>query len=272
MPKPITFLSTRIQEPADWIIPNLLKRRNTAFILGEPKKACKSWLLFNLGWDVSEGKNVWGVQHTKTGEVFAPSRPMRVLYFTQEDTEDDLQDRFKIMVAAGRVPNDNFYYQAKDLNLAFDGKDAEERIHAAIKTCAPVDIVMFDPMRRIHYFDENDSQAIARFWKSLNKMQVEFNCACLFAHHLTKPSREGVDRSSPHAARGSGDIFGGADAFINVVPCPRPGQGRRSSQKRLVLHFETKRSAPLAPMSLVVNLDTGHVLFDEFNPKTGEEI
>jgi RecA-family ATPase len=236
------------------------------FVLGEPKKAMKSWLLFNLGWDLSEGRNIWGVKHTKNGEVFVPARPMRVLYFTQEDTEDDLQDRFKLMVAAGRVPNENFYYQTKDLNFAFDGESGEKRIHEAIKTCAPIDLVMFDPMRRIHYFDENDSQAIAKFWKSLNDLEAKFNCSAIFSHHLTKPSKDGASRESPHAARGSGDIFGGADTFINVVPKPKQGQTRRSYQKSLALHFETKRSAPLEPIGLTVDLVTGLVNFDCFNP------
>lgn len=260
MPKSLVSLAGRVRPPADWIIPHLLKRRNTAFIIGEPKRALKSWLMLNLGWDLSEGKNVWGILDAQGQPVFQPNRAMRVLYFSQEDTEDDLQDRYDVMAAAGRTPNSNFYYEPKDLTKAFDGGAGQELIKQAIYEAGPgVDLVMFDPMRRMHYLSENDSEAMQQIWKALDDIQRTFDCACLFSHHVTKPSKEaGYSRNSPFAARGSTDIFGGADAFVNVEPLqPKTNPNLRS----INLYYETKRSAPLEPMKLHIDLGTGLVSF-----------
>lgn len=260
MPKPLVTLAGRVRPPADWIIPHLLKRRNTAFIIGEPKRALKSWLMFNLGWDLAEGKNVWGVLDASGNPVFQPARAMRVLYFSQEDTEDDLQDRFDLMHNAGRIATPNFYYEPKDLSKAFDGGTGQALIKQAIYEAGPnVDLVMFDPMRRMHYLSENDSEAMQKIWQALDDIQRTFDCACLFSHHVTKPSKDaGYSRTSPFAARGSTDIFGGADAFINVEPLQPKGA---TNTRSINLHYETKRSAPLDPMKLAVDLGTGLVSF-----------
>jgi RecA-family ATPase len=259
MPKSLISLAGRVRPPADWIIPHLLKRRNTAFIIGEPKRALKSWLLFNLGWDLAEGKNVWGILDHSSQPVFQPPRAMRVVYFSQEDTEDDLQDRYDVMTGAGRIPTPNFYYEPKDLNLAFDNGPGEAALKRSIEAAGPVDLVMFDPMRRMHYYSENDSESMQKIWRTLDSIQRTFDCACIFSHHVTKPSKDaGYSRTSPFAARGSTDIFGGADAFINVEPL----QPKGVSMVRLInLYYETKRSAPLDPMKLSVDLGTGLVGF-----------
>jgi RecA-family ATPase len=267
LPKPLTALESFVPQPANWIIPGLLKRRNSLFIIGEPKRAAKSWLLFNLGWDLASGQNVWKVTHSKHGEVFKPSRPMRVVYFSQEDTEEDLHQRFMLMYAAGRIPTDNFWYEPKNLNFAFDRGNGETLIKRAIQEVSPVDLVMLDPMRRVHYYDENDSRAMASFWHSLDELENEFNCSFCFAHHNVKPRPDGVSNISPHSARGSGDIFGGADAFINVVTRNKRGNPTRSHSKNLTLHFETKRSLPIEPIDLSVNLDTGLVEFEGYSTR-----
>lgn len=270
MGKPLTALTAYQQSPADWIIPNLLKRRNTGFIIGRPKQAAKSWLMLNLGWDLADGSNVWQVVHSKDGEVMKPLRPMRVFYFTQEDTEDDLYDRFKLLVNAGRVPTNNFWYETTDLDLMLDNDKGERKILHRLDEAAqdaPLDLIMFDPMRRCHMFDENDSLEMARFWRSVRHIQARYNCACLFSHHIVKLGPNSPSESDPMAARGSGDIFGSADAFISVAPRKKSGNPNRGSLiQPLTLHFQIKRSKPRPPIDLSVSFTTGLVQFDGFTP------
>jgi RecA-family ATPase len=267
MPKPLTALSTYVSSPDDWIIPHILKRRNTGFVIGRPKKAAKSWLLFNLGWDLATGANCWQVSRERDGELLIPPRPMRVCYFTQEDTEGDLYDRFKLMVAAGRIPTNDFWYEPKNLNLMLDNGPGELEIMRVLDKVAPVDLVMLDPMRRLHAFNENDSEHMSRFWRSVNNIQTRYNCSCLFSHHITKPTPLSAAESDPFSARGSGDIFGGADAFINVVPRPQRGNPAKGQLKQpLTLHFVSKRGKPLLPIDLTVDFQTGLVNFDGFTP------
>lgn len=261
----LEYFEHRIRKEPDWVIPNLLKRGNTGFILGQPKKACKSWLMLNLAWDLSEAQPLWGIVHSKDGYVHPVFKKSRVVYFTQEDTEDDIDDRIKILRAAGRPINDRAIFVPKNLSMKLDTIPGRRLIMKELDDVrtkyGTIDLVMFDPMRRMHDGDENDSSSIAKLWGSLHEIHSRYACATLISHHITKPS-DSRDETSPNAARGSGDIFGGGDAFINVVP---NNQGNRDSNiKRLRLYFETKRTAPLTPVDLSINLLGGTLTFDGF--------
>jgi RecA-family ATPase len=247
----------------DWIIPGLLKRQNVLFLIGKPKLG-KSWLLLNLGWDLAEGKPVWNIHRAREQYLFEPSRPMRVLYFSQEDTIDDLQDRLVLMRDAGRVPTQNLWFRPKDLSLVLDTAEGILGIEQVIRNAAPVDLVIFDPLRRMLHGDENSSAVTAGLWRQLDLWGREFNCGFAFAHHTVKPPREKgskFDETSPFAGRGSGDLFGGGDAFIVVNPI-----SQRAIQHRhpLRLNFESKRAAPLSPVNVSLNIPPGTVVFDDF--------
>lgn len=266
---PIAALLARERVEPDWIIPGLLKRQNTMFVVGEPKRACKSWLLANLAWDLSEGRSVWGVQNSKKGPLFVPKTPMRVVYFSQEDAEDDFQDRAELLKRSGRIPNERFWFVPKNLQMMVDSEEAvslfEQELDAAAKPLGGLDLVILDPLRRIMQGNENDSEAIARIWKRLDDWGKRWNCAFTIAHHVVKPPRVAGthhDPTSPYASRGSGDIYGGADAFINVVPANEKGQRRNS--RLLGLHFTTKRSRELSPIKIRINFETGRAEFEGF--------
>lgn len=274
MPRPLSYFQTRQRPAPDWIIPHWLKRKNTGIIMGRPKRACKSWLLLNLAWQLSEGKPLWGITHSKDGPLFIPTRPLRIIYFTQEDAEDDIHDRISLMLAAGCKPNDNFLICPKDLRFTLDepthiGKELDEATKGG-----PLDLILFDPLRRMFRGRENDSDVIAGLFRTLGSIEERYNCSCIISHHIVKPPRESSslwDESSPFAGRGSGDIYGSGDAFINVVE--NPGRGRPRAHRRLDLYFETKRSGELSPVTLALNFTTGlteFVGFAEGRPKEEE--
>ena len=269
MPLSISHFQTRVRTEPDWIIKGWLKRQNTAFILGEPKRACKSWLLLNLAWDLSEGKPIWGVKHSKEGFIFVPPRPMRTVYFMQEDTEDDAHDRLLCCFKGGRTCNDNLWLVPKNLKIRVDDPAGlnliQNELDSVVQNAGPIDLVMFDPMRRMHYKSENDSDVIAGLWRTLDGIHQRYNCATLFAHHIIKPTGDTskwFDKTSPFIARGSGDIYGGGDAFANVVPKALRGQTRQ--HRGLEIHFESKRGKPLSPIFLRVHFETGSVEFRNF--------
>lgn len=269
MSNPIGYYQTRMRTQPDWIIPGWLKRNNTGFLIGQPKRACKSWLLFNLAWDLSEGLPLWQIVHSKNGPVFEPPKAMRVVYFAQEDAEDDIHDRADLFLKAGRKPNDNFWLCPKDLKFRLDDDTGrlliQKELDDIVKRCGPVDLILFDPMRRLHYSDENDSSVMAKLWQTLDVIHQRYNCASIFSHHIVKPpTAKGntFDLTSPYAARGSGDIFGGGDAFINVLPVNT--HGRSPLHRKLHLHFETKRGKPLSTVEVDLNLNTGGVVFQQF--------
>lgn len=240
----------------DWIMDGLLKRQNTAVIMGQPKKAAKSWLLLDMCWSLSEGKYPWGIRE------FAPPQPMRCVYFTQEDTEDDAQDRVLNHFTTNRQPNDRVWIVPKNLNMVLDTTDGRAQIQKALDevrdNVGGIDLVVFDPMRRMHHGDENDSQTIAKIWSVVDRIHKRYNCATMFSHHIGKPplDRTNYDPTDPYNGRGSGDIYGGGDAFMVVVP----GIGN-SDYRDVGVYFESKRGKQPAPAKLKVNFATGQVQY-----------
>jgi RecA-family ATPase len=246
----------------DWIIPGLLKRENVMFMIGAPKLG-KSWLLLHLACDLASGEPVWHIADYRGKPTFQAPRPMRVLYFAQEDTQDDLQDRLLVL---NRELPDNLWAMPKDLGLLLDtpeGVQQTESIIAGVHAeMGGLDLVIFDPFRRVLRGDENSSAVTASLWRQLDEWGRKFKTAFLFAHHIAKPPKDKdarFDETSPFAGRGSGDIFGGADAFVNVVE-----QGKRTELAHrlpLRLHFKSKRAAPVAPVNLVLDIPNGAIEF-----------
>ncbi len=249
----------------DWVIPQWLTRQNTGFIFGEPKKACKSWLLLNLAWDLSEGKAVWNLPQT-TGKpaLMRPKREMRVVYFSLEDTEDNIHDRVKKFFNAGRPATDKLWIVSKNMEMTVDTIKGQnlitKELEQAVKS-GPIDLIAFDTARALHFRDENSSEIWAKIYKVLNFYQARYNAATLLTHHMIKSTVENYDASNPAYSRGSGHIFGGADAFINVVPLnPRD----ESKIKRQRLYFTSRRALAITPLTVNVNLVTGRAAFDSF--------
>lgn len=261
MAKSLQEMKERERPNADWVIRGWLKRGNTGIVMGQPKKACKSWLLLALCWDLSEGRPIWGVKKAN-GEPVFPTTQMRSVYFTQEDTEDDIHDRILAHLKAGRPANDRLWVEPKNLQIAFDTVEGRRLIQARLdevrEKAGAIDLVVFDPMRRMHHGDENDSKTIVEMWAVLDRIHQRYGCATILTHHIRKPGQDksGWDPTDPFVGRGSGDIYGGGDAFINVVP------GRGTEESRTVgLYYESKRGKPLPPSQLKITFESGQVEF-----------
>lgn len=246
--------------PQDWIVPGWLTRGNTGFVFGQPKKACKSWLLLAAAWDLAEGKPVWGVAG------FKPPQPMRTVYFAQEDTEENIKERVMAHVGAGReAANDRLWIVPKDLNIKLDTREGkgmvQKELDSVLERAGKIDLVMFDPMRRMHSGNENDSETIGKIWNVIDLIHKRYEgCATLISHHTVKPPHgkeaEGFDPTDPYTGRGSGDIYGGGDAFAVVLP------GKLSSdrmERGVMVYLESKRGQQLEPAFLNVNFGTGAV-------------
>ena len=241
--------------PEDWLIDGLLTRGNTGFVMGQPKKAAKSWLMLDAAFNLSEGHHIWGVPELK------PTRPLRTVYFTQEDTEANIQKRSKAR-AQGWQENDRVWIVPKNLNIKLDtaaGRGAIKRELDAVLAVGAIDLVIFDPMRKMHDGEENDSAVIAKLWQTLEGIHNDYDCGTLITHHIKKPpnDRESYDPTDPYHGRGSGDIYGGGDAFVMVVPGALAPDGK--SWRRVGVHFESKRGEQIPPAELKVRFTDGRV-------------
>jgi len=249
----------RTPTPADWIIPNLLTRHNTLFLMGQPKKSCKSWLFLAAAWDLAEGLPIWGITSLR------PERAMRTVYFTQEDSEDNIHTRIHAHLDVGHRPaNDGVWVVPKNLNIKLDTATGrrlvQDELDGVREKVGAIDLVMFDPMRRIHNGNENDSETIAEMWDVIDRIHKRYDCATAISHHTVKPprgdAREGWDPTDPFTGRGSGDIYGGGDAFVVVVP---GAMAKDMMSRRIGAYFESKREQQMAPALLRVDFNTGKV-------------
>lgn len=252
-------LRDRQRTEPDWLIPNLLKRQNTMIVMGQPKRTCKSWLMLEAAFNLAEAEPLWGIHNADGTPTFQATRQMRTVYFTQEDTEDDIQDRVLAQLSR-REASDRLWIIPKDLRLVLDSPDGRRLIQGhideVVEKAGPIDLVVFDPMRRFHHGDENDSSTIAQMWGIIDRLHKRYNCATAFVHHTIKPpmDKTAFDPTDPYTARGSGDIYGGGDAFAVVLA--GPGTDR---ERKVTVHFESKRSRPLPPAMLKVNFSNGKV-------------
>lgn len=237
-------------ENPDWLIDGFLTRGNTAFMIGQPKKALKSWMFLAAAWDMSEGRPIWG--------IFNVAHPMRVVYFTQEDTKQNIHDRVMAHVGARRELSDRLWIVPKNLDLKFD--IGLEKIKAELvgvkEKAGDIDLILFDPLANMMTGNENDSQTISGVWTALYRLQEQFNCGTMIAHHIRKPpqKKDDYDPTDPFIGRGSSAIYGGGDAFATVVPL-----SKNKEWGEINVYFESKRASTPDPACFRVNFGTGQV-------------
>lgn len=256
----------------DWIIPNLLKRQNTMLIHGMPKKACKTYLSTKLAFDIAHCRPLWGIHDHKSHPVFVAPHPMRTVHFCQEDTDDDIRIRnVDIAIKAGgdKSPGDLFWVEAKDFRYKLDTPIGVQAMrHVLDIVCAkagPIDLVIYDPLRNVLAGDENSSQDIMAMYSAVEGIQKTYNCAGVITHHITKPPtapNSSWDPTSAYAMRGSGAIYGSADAIVGVVPTK--GNSAMPNLHNLTLYFETKRAGAQRPVMLALDTGSAQIKFNGF--------
>lgn len=161
----------------------------------------------------------------------------------------------------GVEPPEGLVIVPKNLAMKFDTKEGRKIIEAELneainKLGGKPDLVAFDPLRRMLKGDENSSEVIAEMWRVVDAIQAACNAAVWINHHIQKPpaDRSGWDPTDPFVARGSGDIYGGGDAFVNVVPGPG-----HEDWRKLSLYFESKRAESMEPAHMQVTFKSGKV-------------
>lgn len=97
--------------------------------------------------------------------------------------------------------------------------DDEDNIHKLIMWMIERNprLVIIDPFRDMHTMEENDSAVVAKILQPLRKWAHAADSAVILVHHTTKP-QEGMQRHRAHNLRGSGAVFGKADAVLMSEP------------------------------------------------------
>jgi phage/plasmid primase-like uncharacterized protein/KaiC/GvpD/RAD55 family RecA-like ATPase len=180
----------------DWIIKGILERNSSNLLFGEPG-AGKS--LFALDWAFCIGTG-------RSWHGHLVKEPMSVVYIAGEGHRG-LAMRMQALSQKYDDKPKNIFFSRKSVDMI---SDVQVEVIAKIvkETCANPAVVFIDTLHRNMVGDENSSEDIAKYFKSIEHLQKQLGCAIVTVHHSGHGDKT--------RARGSSSIKAGVDAEFCV--------------------------------------------------------
>lgn len=151
--------------------------------------------------------------------LFTVPKPVRVLMIEQELGEIGLQRRAaKLFDGTMGRKADNLWYVSKVPELKLDTGGGVKLLRNLIEDVEP-EVLILDPIGRMHSWDENNAQEMARMFGVLDQIQKATpGMALIFSHHFGKPKdpRGGSDPLDPYEFRGSSKFFDNPDSLVTL--------------------------------------------------------
>ena len=206
------------------------------FVAG-PTGVGKTNLLLRLSRCLCEGSPFLGLTIPK---------PRRVLHLALEGSERGIRRRLR-KVWAGANPDARQRFSLAQITFSLASEDDLNRLEALLYTERP-EVLIIDPLRNAHPFDENASHEAARLTAILDGIIARHRCAIICAHHDRKRPpfvrRDvGTDR-----VRGSTALTGWLSFCLSIDPDPK-------TPDLLLAEWTKTRDAELPLPSLVLEFD-----------------
>lgn len=190
-------------EPADYVLTGVRRRQVTLFL--SVTNVGKSTILLNHCLAVAAGKR-WAPLLPE-----APARPLKVMYFDGESTDDELkQDTLTMLQTIGGkdVAQANFIPIVEPAVMG-ESLDLSDRRHfdfvkVLIAQRQP-DIVVIDTIGALFtLFNENDNAEVKRkVIRPLKALAKAGNCAVIGVHHIGKRGENTTDEEEAYLGRGA---------------------------------------------------------------------
>jgi hypothetical protein len=206
------------------------------FVAG-PTGVGKTNLLLRLSRCLCEGSPFLGL---------AIPRPRRVLYLALEGSERGMRRRLR-KVWADADPEARQRFSLAQITFSLANEDDLNRLEALLYAVRP-EVLIIDPLRNAHPFDENASHEAARLTAILDGIIARHRCAIICAHHDRKRPpfvrRDvGTDR-----VRGSTALTGWLSFCLSIDPDTK-------TPDLLLAEWTKTRDAELPLPSLVLEFD-----------------
>lgn len=237
MPRPQELLAMLSSEE-DWLedlISGLLPVESLMVLYGVPKVG-KTILAMNLAYHLAAGENWHGLQIPK---------PCKVLYISIEGGPRSLRKRLEtIWCGAVRPPEGNIaIWAVPPFDILKPSHFAA--LEAEVEAFGP-DVIIIDPLIKIHRAEENDNSAMQRVMDQIRSLIIARGISIIIIHHSSKTG---------NTARGASSIVGDADASLRLEWEDREAHiGLRRLYFEDIRHFK-------APMSLYLDLDPETLTF-----------
>ena len=247
-----------------WIEPEIIPRGGKVLLGGEAKIG-KSFVLLNIARALATGESLFNY------EPFTIPQACRVLILEQEIGEKGFKSRVEkgLSDVVSEVLSNNLWYVSKRPWLRFDDAEGFANIRALIEQVQP-NVLFCDPLSKFHYWDENHSTDMAKFWNRMDTLVWEYrhlDLAVVISHHYGKPLRDpriDWDPLDPYNFRGSSKVFDEADTLLTMH---RTEQDIRLPWEawRLKVRWTLRQASSPRDMLLTVNSpQEGRVLFEKF--------
>lgn len=258
------------QDPV-WIGPSVLPK-SSKMIFGGQAATGKSMVMLSMARALALGE-----EKPLGCDLFQIPRPTRVLLIEHELKPYGLQTRVKKLFQdiEPSVLEDNFWYVSGEPSLQFSSSEGREEIGRIVETVKP-EVLILDPIGKMHYGDENDNAAIARLMYYLDvliKQGKEWGMSIIFSHHFGKPSDNpqasgNRDKLDPYNFRGASKWKDDPDVRVTMERRERlltPHQSWRIRTRWL-----TRQGEELPDIWFTVNKDDDmRVLFEKIEAEKG---
>lgn len=208
--KPLTFIELLNLPPKEWLVKQILGRRDLVMAYGAPASG-KTFVVIDLIFAICLGKT-WAGR-------FEPDKPLNVAYCAGEGVSG-LAGRFQAAAefyGVAQIPNFTFFADVPQLFIDSKSTEATESILQFVVEwkarqdageAEPLDVLVIDTFHSATAgADENSAQHAGQVVKVLRAATKVLDCAVVLVHHSNKAGT---------GERGSSALRGAMDTMIEV--------------------------------------------------------
>jgi len=187
---------------------------------------------------------------------FPVTRRRRVLYFQQEISERSMQDRLGKMLAYAKQEGFNPGSYLDIVNMAPVKLDSDDGIEVAMRIIRArrPDVVIWDPLYKLHSQDENKVTQMQRVLDKFDYLRNIFGITQIVVHHHGQPMKDS-GREGFQLMRGSSTLGAFGDSYLTLT---RYKKNERSNYQKLAF---TLRNAE-EPEGLVLYRNPEHLWYE----------
>jgi hypothetical protein len=173
-------------------------------------------------------------------------RPCRVLYLALEGSEWGIRRRLR-KVWGGADPEARQRFSLAQITFSLASEDDLKRLEALLRSARP-EVLIIDPLRNAHPFDENASHEAAGLTAILDGIIARHRCAIICAHHDRKRPPFVRRDAGTDRVRGSTALTGWLSFCLSIDLDPK-------TPDLLLAEWTKTRDAELPLPSLVLEFD-----------------
>ena len=197
-------LEAEAAKEIEWLVPGLRLPVGGSCLIAGPPGIGKSFLALHTAICVASGDDF--LQHY-------PTMPGSVVYVDEENSATALNVRQAMLRNSNGLHLERLcLWVAVKQGFLLDEKDALDELIALLKPLEP-ELLILDPLIRLHRADENSAQQMGIVTKNLSRIQRQVGCAIILVQHQRK---EGSARRKRDVVRGSSELTAWPDSVVTL--------------------------------------------------------